>query len=80
MELSLCLSRACLGKRIILRYKWRKKYVVLTDYVRERADDDTEHEAANDHCEDDVDLLGGGLNDLSSGSGSGRLLVVVGLS
>jgi hypothetical protein len=24
-ELSVCLSRACLGKKISLRYKWRKK-------------------------------------------------------
>jgi len=65
---------------IIFGYKWRKKYVFLTDYVRERADDDTEHEAANDHCEDDVDLLGGRRIILNSGSGSGRLLVVVGPS
>ena len=29
-EFSLGLSRACLGKKIVFMYKWRKKYVFLT--------------------------------------------------
>ena len=29
-EFSLCLSRACLGKKIVFIYKWLKKYVFLT--------------------------------------------------
>jgi hypothetical protein len=46
-ELSLCLSRACLGKRMHFIYKWRKKCRFLTDeevhqHVRRHEDVDAE--------------------------------------
>ena len=37
-ELSLCLSRACLGKSIIFSIKWRKNGVSLTDHQSDHHD------------------------------------------